>query len=160
MLIQEMRKHFPARMPEWINAGIMATWGAFAVLHPELFDGLVFWWTWTPIGEPTAFWGLVIFAVGMIRAAALFVNGAYSRTPLIRLGASAISAFVWTQVFVGMWDANSRTIIILPWLLVMDLISGYRAGMDVALAEARRRQVNEGGNVSPICRSSQGRSRV
>jgi len=37
MLIQSLKQHFPARFPEWMMAGMLSSWGAYVVLHPELF---------------------------------------------------------------------------------------------------------------------------
>lgn len=146
MLIRELRKHFPARMPEWINSGIMVSWGAYVLLHPDtyadakldLFEGVLH----SPDGiNGFAFWGLVTLIVGMVRGCALFVNGAYSRTPMIRLAASAVSAFVWSQIVIGFWNLNIPTtaIVTYGWLVLMDIISAYRAGVDVAIAEIQRR---------------------
>lgn len=149
MLIQQLRKHFPARFPEWINAGIMATWGAYMILHPEMFTqpatrlvlaGLsdVMWINY----PPAAFWGLITLFVGTIRACALFINGAYRRTPLIRMATSAVSAFVWSQVVIGLMKTGIPNVemVVYAWLVVMDIASAYRAGVDVAIAESQRKQ--------------------
>lgn len=148
MLIQQLRKHFPARFPEWTNSGIMASWGAYVVLHPEIFEqpatravlsGLAeLTWFGYP---PASFWGLITLLVGVIRACALFINGAYSRTPMIRLATSAASAFVWAQIVIGLWKTGIPNVglVVYSGLVVIDIVSAYRAGLDTAVAEGERR---------------------
>jgi len=156
MLIQELRKHFPARFPEWWNAGTMFLWGAYILLHPgifhdKIFDGLVSvanGWSANPdrfVAE--RLWGLVTVVVGLTRGCALFVNGSYHRTPAIRLGCSAVSAFVWCQVVVGllMLPYPTTGIVIYCSAMGLDLVSAYRAAWDVAIAESTRR-AGLGGN--------------
>ena len=92
-----------------------------------------------PGAPPSSVWGLVAILVGMIRACALFVNGAYSRTPCIRLGMSALSAFVWAQVVIGLMLVPNMGLIVYSWLVVIDLVSAYRAAMDAAIAERNRK---------------------
>lgn len=151
MLVLNLRSHFPARMSEWANAAILTSWGAYLLLHPGLFDepglGVIFAkmksMVWVDMA-PEAVWGFVAFVVGSIRLLALFINGAYSRTPMIRLATAAVSAFVWTQVVIGLFGVPNTGLVVYPWLVVIDLISAYRAGMDVALAEKRRKDVRLG----------------
>lgn len=151
MLVMNLKTHFPARMSEWANAAILTSWGAYLLLHPGLFDypglGIIFAkmkaMVWVDMA-PEAVWGFVAFVVGSIRLMALFINGAYSRTPLIRLGTAAVSAFVWTQVVIGLFAVPNTGLVVYPWLVVIDLIAAYRAGMDAALAEKRRKDVRLG----------------
>jgi hypothetical protein len=156
MLIKELRKHFPARLPEWWNAFTMFFWGAYILLHrgifeEHIFDGLVAIATaWQSDGSTAAaerMWGLVAVVVGLTRACALFVNGSYSRTPMVRLIASLISAFVWCQVLIGLLSLPIATtgVVIYASVMGLDLLSAYRAGIDVAIAEATRRE-RVGGN--------------
>lgn len=86
-------------------------------------------------------WGLVTVTVGLLRACALFVNGSYYRTPMIRLGCSAVSAFVWFQVVIGLWMLEFPTtgVVVYCSLTGLDLISAYRAAWDAAIAESTRR---------------------
>jgi hypothetical protein len=146
MLIQSLKQHFPARFPEWVNSGILASWGAYVLLHPELFTQEATRHIFAGMAEmvwvdypPSVVWGLTAFVVGTIRAVALFINGAYSRTPLVRLATSAVSAFVWAQVVIGLFGVVNAGLIIYSWLVVIDIASAYRAGVDVAIAEKHRR---------------------
>lgn len=148
MLVRELCRHFPARAPEWINSVTMMVWGAYVILHPAVFDqtalrGLasMAWY------QPAAgFWGLLTFGVGFVRMGALFVNGAYSRTPLIRLFASLVSAFVWSQIVIGLWILGepSTGLVMYGSAVCVDLLSAYRASKDVAMVESTRLEAKRG----------------
>lgn len=155
MLIKELRKHFPARAPEWWNAGTMFAWGAYILLNPgifnnNIFDGFVAIANgWSDIPDRLAaerMWGLITVTVGLLRGCALFVNGSYSRTPMIRLVCSAVSAFIWCQVVIGLLQLPVPTtgVVVYCSLMGLDLISAYRAAVDAAIAESTRR-AGEGG---------------
>lgn len=149
MFIRELRRHFPARVPEWVNAFTLTAWGAYVILHPEVFDHPEFIGLQTLIWfdvSAYAFWGLVALTVGWMRAGALFINGAHSRTPIVRLAASAISAFVWSQIVIGLLVSGkpSAALVMYSSAVIMDLISAYRASSDVAIAEGTRRAARQG----------------
>lgn len=144
MMVRELQRHFPARAPEWINATTMTVWGAYVILHPEVFEQPLFRilvsMSW---GQPAGnFWGLLCFFVGFTRLTALFVNGAFSRTPIIRLVASLISAFVWTQITVGLWllPESATGVVMYGAAVCVDLLSAYRASKDVGMVESNRRE--------------------
>ena len=151
MLIISLKQHFPARWPEWFMSAMSFAWGAYMVLHPEVFtqdatrevfSGLTMMAGNFP---PAALWGLTTVVLGIIRAAALFVNGAYARTPMIRLVMSFASAFVWTQVFIGLWKSgvpNVELVVYGGWV-VLDIVSAYRATTDTMFAEKMRRDLKQ-----------------
>jgi len=162
MLIQSLKKHFPARYPEWLNAGILTSWGGYIILHPQIFDepptsilfrglsDMVAYMGYTP----GTVWGLGAFLIGLIQAFALFVNGAYTRTPIIRLITSFLSAFIWTQVVVGLIhsDLPNVGIVTYSWFVISNLVSAYRAGMDAVYAERQKldheREIGRSGSSS------------
>jgi hypothetical protein len=152
MLIVSLKQHFPARWPEWFMAGLSFMWGSYIALHPQLFTqaatrevlaGLA-----GMAGEfpPAALWGLSTVVLGMVRGMALFVNGAYTRTPMIRLIMSFASAFIWTQVFVGLLKTGvpNTGIVVYGGLVVMDIMSAYRAATDTVFAEKLRHDLKQG----------------
>jgi hypothetical protein len=152
MLIRELCRHFPARLPEWANAFTMFAWGAYILMHPgifasnQLYDAFVSM-AWTDhSGQFVSAmaerqWGLITVFVGMLRACALFINGSYWRTPTIRLVCSAVSAFIWAQVVIGLLGLQmpSTGIVMYGSVLVLDLVSGYRAACDAVIATSLRR---------------------
>lgn len=153
MLIHKLRQHFPARLPEWTNAGIMIAWGAYVILHPGLFGhpdlrqmyaGLKALYVF-PFPIESA-WGLVMLALGGLRGCALFINGAYSRTPIIRLVTSALSAFLWAQIVAGILNSGIPNVdlVVYAGLVFMDVASAYRAAKDTTFAERNRSEAKKG----------------
>jgi len=151
MLIVSLKQHFPARWPEWFMAGTSFMWGAYIALHPQVFTqeatkeilaGMA-----AMSGEfpPAALWGLSTVVLGMVRGTALFVNGTYTRTPMIRLVMSFASAFVWTQVCVGllMTGVPNMGIVVYAGLVVMDIVSAWRAATDTVFAEKLRHDLKQ-----------------
>lgn len=151
MLILKLKDHFPARISEWFNGAILTSWGLYLLLHPGLFDNPAMRVAMQDMAamvpgdsNPESVWGLVAFVAGMTRLVALFINGAWSRTPALRLATAAISAFVWTQVVIGLMSVPNTGLAVYPWLVVIDLVAAYRAGRDIAISEVARRQLQLG----------------
>ena len=151
MLIVSLKQHFPARWPEWYMSGMSFAWGSYLILHPEVFTQNA---TQTILSgmaamagdfPPAAFWGLCTVVMGLIRAAALFVNGAYTRTPLIRLIMSFASAFIWTQICIGLIKTGvpNTGLVVYGGMVVMDIVSAYRATNDTVYAEKMRRDLKQ-----------------
>lgn len=163
MLIVSLKQHFPARWPEWHQSGMALALGAYICLHPDLFTqpgtaqlfaGVALMVSW--FGYPAfAVWGLILVTIGFVRAGALFVNGAYTRTPTIRLVMSFLSAFVWTQMAIGFLNSSiSNTgIVVYSGLVIMDIVSAYRAAVDVVYAQKIRHDMKQGSNRADISRS-------
>lgn len=151
MLIISFKKHFPARWPEWYMSGLLFCWGTYVALHPELFTSPATREILAGLTEmagnfpPAAIWGLSAVMTGLIRAAALFINGAYTRTPLIRLIMSFASAFIWTQVFIGLLKSNipNMGLTVYAGAVVVDIVSAYRAATDMVYAEVARHDMKQ-----------------
>lgn len=157
MLIQSLKTHFPARALEWFGAGVMFTYGYYVITHPQLFTAPETAQLFSGLaqlagffGQPPIAIGVMAVVTGLIRACALFVNGAVTKTPLIRLLTSFGSAYIWTSVSIGLVlsDVSNTGLVIYPWLLIADIVSGYRAGYDLVIAEKvakqARAQKNDG----------------
>ena len=146
MLIVSLKRHFPARLPEWWMSGMLVLWGGYITLHPgifqaeptrRLFSGMV---AMAGDFDPAGLWGLSAVVIGLVRACALFINGAYIRTPMIRLFMSFFSAFIWTQVSIGLWKSGVENpgLVVYAGLVLMDIVSAYRAATDMVFAEKVR----------------------
>lgn len=148
MIIRSLRQHWPARKMEWLMSGVLVAWGWYVLMHPglftdsataKLFSGMAS--ISEPITEyPALLWGGSAFVVGLARGIALFVNGAWTRTPLVRVVASFISMFIFTQIVIGLWQSGvpNTGLVVYPWFVVADLLSAYRAAVDVVHAEKQR----------------------
>jgi len=153
MIIHSLRQHWPARKLEWLMAGFMIAWGIYVLLHPGIFtapETAVLYGGLTAISDPLTpypalAWGGACFIVGVGRTVALFVNGAWTRTPLIRLVASFASMFIITQIVIGLWNSGvpNPGLVVYPWFVVADLLSAYRAAVDVVHAEKQREAQKE-----------------
>lgn len=147
-IIRSLRQHWPARKLEWLMAGFMLTWGWYVLLHPDLFTNPETASLLSGLADvsapftayPALAWGGVCFLVGLTRGIALFVNGAYTRTPLIRLIASFASMFIVTQITISLWESGvpNTGLVVYPWFVIADLLSAYRAAVDVVHAEKQR----------------------
>jgi hypothetical protein len=145
MMIRKLQEHFPARTPEWANSLTLFAWGTYILWHPgmfsaEYFSGLyAMGLHWS--SSPERFWGWLTVTVGLVRACALFVNGAYSRTPMVRMLAGLVSAFIWTQVILGVMASGKPALGIVMYAsaLLLDMISAYRASCDLVIADAARK---------------------
>lgn len=156
MLIQSLKTHFPARALEWFGAGVMFTYGYYVITHPQLFTAPETAQLFSGLariadffGQPPIAIGVMAIITGLVRAAALFVNGAVTKTPLVRLMTSFASAYIWTSVTLGliMSDVANTGLVIYPWLLIADIVSGYRAGYDLVIAESVAKQARAQQNV-------------
>lgn len=153
MIIQSLRQHWPSRKMEWLGSGFLISWGIYVLLHPELFTQDATAQVFAGLAAltdsfapyPALVWGGLAFSIGLARAVALFVNGAYVRTPAIRVATSFVSIFILTQICLGMWDSGvpNTGLVVYPWLIVADLISAYRAAIDVVYAETVRKTEKE-----------------
>lgn len=154
MLIVSLKQHFPARWPEWFMAGMSFSWGCYVVLHPGLFTNpatrasLAGLEAMAGSFPPAALWGLSTVILGLIRACALFINGAFSRTPMVRLIMSFLSAFIWTQICIGMWKSGvpNTGMVVYSGMVVMDIVSAYRAATDTVFAEKVRHDLKQDHN--------------
>lgn len=157
MIIRSLRQHWPARKMEWMMSGFMLCWGWYVLLHPELFTdprtaalfaGLAR--ITSPITDyPALAWGGACFLTGLFRGIALFINGAWTRTPIIRLFAAFVSTFIMTQLILGLWNTGfaNTGIVAYPWFIIADLLSMYRAGVDVVHAQKVREAQKESQSV-------------
>lgn len=153
MIIRSLRQHWPTRKIEWLMAGFLASWGLYVLMHPQLFTSEGSAQLFSGLAAlsapftvyPALLWGGAAFLTGLCRALALFVNGAYTRTPLIRVLTSFVSMFILTQICIGFWQSGvpNTGLVVYPWLVVADLLSAYRAAVDVVHAEKQRQEMRE-----------------
>lgn len=154
----DLKLHFEARATEWFNGFILASWGAYLILHPDLFHGPTgpVWVGLLGLAGQEV-WGLGAFTAGMIRLVALFINGKWGITPVIRVATSFLSVFVWFWVAVGLMKAGfaNTGIVVYGWLMVSDMHSAFRAASDAYEAEAMKRlkMLSEQPNVTSLNRA-------
>lgn len=142
MIIVEMKRHFEVRAIEWWSAACLTCWGAVVLLMPGLFELP----TYQPFFQPLLawasqpIWGMFAFTMGFTRLGALFINGFWKRTPLIRLATAFLSVCVWFFITAGLFRANAvMGVVVYGWHMVADIYSSFRSASDTVEAEAAKR---------------------
>lgn len=138
-IIRNLKTHFSARAMEWGMAGWAISFGLMILLYPqalissasqEVMSGLF------AVGSrfsdnPLAFTGVVFLTMGLIRASALYVNGAWRQTPLLRMITSGVSATLLMILINSLADTYPNTgVITYFWLFLADCLSAKRAASD------------------------------
>lgn len=132
-------------------AGLAFSWGTYVAMHPGIFTDdatrAMFSGMAQMAGEfpPSALWGISGIVIGLVRAMALFINGAYTRTPLVRLLMSFASIFIWTQIVIGLIKSGvpNTGLVVYSGLVVMDVVSAWRAATDMVFAEKMRHDLKQ-----------------
>ncbi|GJE06345.1 hypothetical protein AOPFMNJM_1661 [Methylobacterium jeotgali] len=86
---------YPDRAIEWLFTALMLAWGGWLLMPWDTFKSPQYALLAAIAGESV--WGAWSVSIGLIRAAALYVNGAHRRTPAIR-AFCAMLGFVWWLV--------------------------------------------------------------
>jgi len=152
----DLKQHFEARALEWFNGFYLLAWGAYLILHPGMFNGQTHavWLGLLSLGPTQEMWGFGAFVAGSVRVVALFINGQWGLTPLIRVATSFLSVFIWFWVAVGFYRSGFENtgIILYPGLMLADIYSAFRAAGDAYEAEAMKRlkAMSETPSVAPL----------
>jgi hypothetical protein len=141
MIIQRLHE-FPDRAIEWLLGFMLLSWGVILAGNPDIFQTSKLYAGWQSILGDEFVWGWAAICCGLARLGALFVNGAWSRTPVVRVITSFASMFLWFWVVVGMLRVEVSTGLgIYPWLMFGEAFSVYRASGDAFEAHYRRRMM-------------------
>lgn len=136
-----LREHFRVRVTDWLLSAILFSWG-FSLFwtRPEVwslptFSGLA------QLADQYV-WATACTIVGLIRLAALFVNGTMQRSPHARAICAFLSCFVWFQLTLALILADWRGpgIGIFPWFLMADAFNANRAAGDARASDRRAEQ--------------------
>lgn len=135
-----MKRHFEARSLEWFGGLWLTAWGAYVILTPSLFDAQYSYHAMTYF-MPQEVWGFFAFTGGLIRVVALFINGRWGITPMIRVATSFISVFLWFSITAGIYLSGmpSTGFILYPGLMLADMFCAYRAAGDGYEASVMKR---------------------
>lgn len=137
-----LKQHFEARALEWFNAFILMLWGSYLILHPNIFSGPSKpIWDGLALFAPQEQWGFGAFIAGTLRLVALFINGKWGLTPIIRVATSFLSVGVWFCVCVGLLRSGipSPGLAVFAGLMLADMYSAFHAAGDAYEAEAMKR---------------------
>lgn len=122
---------YPERIPEWMTAGTMflACVQLLTFSSIENADGFVLF---ELLGIPKYLPIITIGVFGFLRLVALYINGRWNRTPLIRAVGAVVGAMFFSMLFAGGY---------LPAVIfaTVDIYAAYKAGQDVRLHSNYRR---------------------
>jgi len=138
--------HFPIRVSEWVMVWpAMGMWAALQAM-PDMFsvspsyEYLARW-----ASEQS--WAWIIMACGMVRLAALTINGTFKGfafSPHIRAVASIVGVAIWSQISLGFLMAfltgGGALSGVIGWstMVLLEIMNTYRSWSDVGKNAARR----------------------
>lgn len=129
-------KSLTDRAIEWFSAGVMVAWGVTLSLPGDTLSqpGFV---AFRRFGFSEEFWIFFLTFFGVLRLAALYINGRWPKSPYIRMVCAACGAFVWGQVAYRIYEAaaiNNTPVstgsAVYGLLAAFELFSIYRAAFD------------------------------
>jgi hypothetical protein len=133
-VVARVRMRFRARALEWEHAIITFLFGMIILANPAVFDGAGFV---AFQGGPTV-WGWGVTIAGILRLAALCVNGYMARpTALIRVLAGVSGILLFAAISLGFLFAWrwSTAFAVYPVVGFFGLFSVYWAVIDVAIPD-------------------------
>jgi hypothetical protein len=120
------------RTVEWLLAALMVGWGIFLLMPWTTFDAPLYHWLALLAGERT--WGSFSVAIGALRMVALYINGSWRRTPLIRAFAAVMGLIWWIVIgfliSFGVHGAPPADLLFFPIFAYFEAYSCYRSGQD------------------------------
>jgi hypothetical protein len=124
---------YPDRLVEWLFASMMVAWGAW-LLVPQ-WNTFV-WPQYDALNELASepVWGVFSVSVGVVRMAALFINGSWGRTPLLRLIGSGMG-MIWWLVLIYLFLLSPQSnppagYAFYPVFVAFEAISSWRSAAD------------------------------
>lgn len=130
MLVVRFARTFRERAPEWVLAFIMTGWGGTLLMPGSTFQRPFF----QPLAAmaPELAWGIIVFLSGIVRLAALFINGSRHETPLVRQICSFVGMIVWSFLTAGALSVEWRSPAIFNYagLFALEAIMFSYAGRD------------------------------
>ena len=125
----------PSRALEWHCALTTLLGGLILALPGASFDLSVVYQRLEEL-MPEETWAVIVTGVGLIRVAALMINGHWRRTPILRAATAAIGAGFWgyaTTLFIVPGQPVPWGIAWVGMLCVSEIHNAMRAGSDIEL---------------------------
>lgn len=144
MLTLKLNVMEQGRATEWLAASMLLTFAMILAVPGETTTSTSGFKTFVRLGLDDAALSAPIALVGLARMAALYVNGAWRRSPSIRVagsiaGASIFSmigmAFIWPSLENGVSVSALSTGGTYFTLAFYDALSAYRSGADVRMVQ-------------------------
>jgi len=148
---QSLKQTFPVRKAEWVNS--FALLGlSIVLLQDDLFERYAGYAAMARFA-PQEVWQWTLFMLAFGRLTVLAINGAYSRTPLLRWIGAFISCFAWWQISAGLVGNLGLGFILSGALFAHEALNfrqafiehQTQAGVNEGLCEVERRNVRSPG---------------
>lgn len=81
---------------EWLFAALMVLWGLYVLAPLDTFRGAQY--ALMASIAPESVWGAFSLSLGFVRLVALWINGAWRRTPAIRVASSILGVMWWSAL--------------------------------------------------------------
>ncbi|KAF0675061.1 hypothetical protein [Profundibacterium mesophilum] len=130
--------HGRGRAAEWITSAVLAVIGITLLMPGETMGVSSSYAGFRSLGVSDGVLGVAVLVVGAVRLTALYINGSWRRTPLLRAVGAVCGLVIFTMLlsaflfpfFYGHAPAlNTGTTYLI--LAIADLFSCYRTGADV-----------------------------
>ncbi len=135
------------RTVEWMLAALMFGWGA-AVLYPgEMLGNATN--RYLILLMPEDAWGVIAAAIGVFRMSFLYVNGAWRRSPIMRLIGCFLGTLWWTALFALYMRAINDgaqvypSLVFYPTFILFEYFSCFRCAQDACAMGAFGRTPKE-----------------
>lgn len=137
------RTRMSTRAVEWLLASLQVAWGTAVLLPGVELTGPNYQPLLALAPEPV--WGNLAIAIGGLRLGALYINGTWRRTPILRALGAAFGV-VWWIVLGGLYAIAVNQgakpfpfMLAYPVFVVFEFLSMYRCGIDMNEMGALRR---------------------
>ncbi|UFW75219.1 hypothetical protein [Bradyrhizobium sp. WU425] len=132
---------YPTRTVEHMLAWMILVWSASVAVPGNMMRGPTYQYLLAIAGE--GFWGWTGVGLGVLRLVALYINGNWRRTPVLRF-VGAMSGLVWWLILSALYglavqngapDFPMRYVLVV--FIFFEAYSCYRCGQDHASPSAR-----------------------
>ena len=140
-----VRRHFPNRGLEWFATAVTIDWGWTLLWEPPNLTSPGFQVMLHYLTEFS--WAILMLTVGLLRLAALIVNGTFSETaysrwsPHVRAVGAFISLFFWIQITLSLilGSPTGTGLAVYKWILVFELFNLVRCATDARVVDKASR---------------------
>lgn len=118
---------------EWISAGVIMGCGVLLAMPGATFQNSMAYRAFELIA-PENIWAAFCVSVGLLRMAALWINGSWRRSPLLRGATSVLGVGFWVLCISLILHVSlpgpAMTLSLFLGFLAIDLICAWRSGRD------------------------------
>lgn len=130
-VLHGVRHSFPMRWLEWVMAVTILAWGDNFLGVQVTPNSTRSAWYGMTFYAPTWFWAWLMIAFGVLRLAALAINGTFRETiysqysPLIRGATSGLCGVLWFFVALSSLSAGTQSGVVYPAVFIIEAFIAY-----------------------------------